>query len=76
MDSPKRAVDTKMANPFLQQDIPVLMVTRNIKNSTYLPQQNQNLNQTTNFYNLSQRNQIKLCQPIFMIFPNTKRTSR
>ena len=35
------------------------MVSKNIKNSTYLPQQNQNLNQTNNSYNLSQLNQIK-----------------
>ena len=57
--SPVREVAYTMDNTLLQQDIPVLMVPNNTKNSTYLTQQNQNLNQATNSYNISQLNQIK-----------------
>ena len=53
------ALAATMADVFLQQDIPVVVVPNNIKNSTSLPQQNQNLNQTTNSYNIYQRYQIK-----------------
>ena len=48
-----------MSDAFLQQDIHMLMVPNNIKNSTSLPQQNQNLNQTTNLYDIPQQNKIK-----------------
>ena len=41
-------VAAKIADVSLKQDIPVLIFLNSIKNSTSLPQQNQNLNQTTN----------------------------
>ena len=60
-----------MADTFPQQDMPVLMVTNNIKNWTSLPQQNQNINQTTNSYNIYQRNQIKTLSNNLYDFPHT-----
>ena len=53
------ALAATMADVFIQQDISVVVVPNNIKNSTSLPQKNQNLNQTTNSHHLSQQNQIK-----------------
>ena len=50
------------------------MVPNNIKNSTSIPQQKQNLYQTTNPYNISQRNKIKTFSIYCMIFINTSRT--
>ena len=51
--------------------MPVLMVTNNIKNWTSLPQQNQNINQTTNSYNIYQLNQIKTLSKNLYDFPHT-----
>ena len=58
-DSPVWDVAATVVHSFLRQYTPVLMVSNNIKNSTYIPQQNQKLNQTTSFYNIYQQNQIK-----------------
>ena len=56
---PVRDVADTMADKFIQQDIPVLTVPNNIKNTSDLPQQNQNINRTTNSYHLSQQNKDK-----------------